>query len=163
MIGIDTFSWGKLIKLYNIDEWKEPIKKIIENIDWFITVEGRKEFEHFYVDNLELLSHGTIVPILGTKIIEYQNKGFDANDASLLEYADERGFRIITEDRPMILEGVTSEKNIIFLIDFFSELTENYNYFSTKELYHLVKIFRKWRNIKEDKAQAIRERRLNKK
>jgi hypothetical protein len=100
---------------------------------------------------------------LGTKIIEYQNKGFDANDASLLEYADERGFRIITEDRPMILEGVTSEKNIIFLIDFFSELTENYNYFSTKELYHLVKIFRKWRNIKEDKAQAIRERRLNKK
>jgi hypothetical protein len=163
MIGIDTFSWGKLIKLYYMDEWKKQIEIIIKNIDWFITIEGRKEFEYFYSDNVELLNYGTILPILGTKITEYKDKGFDSNDASLLEYADDRGYRIITEDRPMILEGVTGKMNIIFLIDFFSELTEGYNYFSTRELYHLLKLFRNWRNIKEEKANAIGKRRINKK
>ena len=159
MIGIDTFSWGKLIRLYKMKKWKEPIEEIIKETDWFITIEGKKEFEHFYKNDIELLDYGTILPVLGTKIPNYEKKGFDSNDASLLEYAAEKDYRIITEDRPMLLEGVTEKKNIVFLIDFFSELTEKYEYFSTRELYQLLKLFRKWRNIKEEKATTIRKRR----
>ena len=159
MIGIDTYSWGKLIKLYKMKDWKEPIETIIKETNWFITVEGKKEFEHFYEEDLELLEYGSIIPVLGTKMKGYRDKGYDANDASLLEYADEKGYRILTEDRPMLLEGLSKQKNIIFLIDFFSELTEKYEYFTTRELYQLLKLFRKWRNIKEEKAVSIRKRR----
>ena len=159
MIGIDTFSWGKLIRLQKIKKWKEPKEGIIKEVDWFITIEVKKEFEHFYKDNLDLLDYGTILPVLGIKITNYEKKGYDLNDSSLLEYADEKSYRIITEDRPMLLEGVTEKKNIIFLIDFFSELTEKYEYFTTRELYQLLKLFRKWRNIKEEKADSIRKRR----
>lgn len=81
--------------------------------------------------------------------------GFDRNDASLLEYNSIQQLRIITEDRPMLLEGVTGKKDIIMLIDFFIELTGRDNYFSGKEFYHLLHIFRKWRNIDKDKEIAL--------
>ena len=62
MIGIDTFSWGKLIKLYKMKKWNEPIEKIIKETNWFVTVEGKKEFEHFYQNDLKLLDYGSILP-----------------------------------------------------------------------------------------------------
>ena len=136
-------------------EWKEVIEEMIKNVDWLITVDGKKEFEHFFTDYMYILDFGTILPILNIKFGLYKDKGFDSNESSLLEYADEKGYRIITEDRPMILEGVTGNKNIIFLIDFFYELTENYEYFNTEELYHLIGLFRKWKNINKKKAESI--------
>lgn len=155
MIGIDTYSWGKLIHLKNEREWSKSITEIIEDIDWFITIEGKKEFEHFFPAELNLLDYCTILPLLNVKLDEFITKGFDRNDASLLEYNLIQNYRIITEDRPMLLEGVTGKNDIIMLIDFFLELTGKENYFSTKELYHLIHILSKWRNIDKDKAAAI--------
>ena len=103
-------------------------------VDWFITFEGKIDFEHFYKDYLDLLDYGTILPVLGTKISNYEKKGYYLNDSSFLEYSEEKSYRIITEDRPMLLEGVTVKKNIIFLFDFFSVLTEKYDYFTTSVL-----------------------------
>lgn len=155
MIGIDTFSWGKLIRLKNDNGWNKVITELIPEIDWFITVEGRKEFEHFFPTELGLLDHCTVLPILNEILDEFLDKGFDKNDASLLEYNTLRKYRIITEDRPMLLEGVTGKQDIIMLVDFFSELTGKDNYFTSRELYHLVQLFKKWRNIDEKKENAI--------
>lgn len=155
MIGIDTLSWGKLIRLKNDKSWSKVITELIPGIDWFITVEGRKEFEHFFPEEVDLLDHCTILPILNEKLDEFIIKGFDKNDASLLEYNAVRKYRIITEDRPMLLEGVAGKKDIIMLVDFFSELTGKDNYFTSRELYHLVQLFKKWRNIDEKKENAI--------
>ena len=121
----------------------------------FITIEGKKEFEHFFPTELDLLDHCTVLPLLNEKLDDFVGKGYDRNDASLLEYNCVRNYRIITEDRPMLLEGVTSKQDIIMLIDFFSELTGKNNYFTSRELYHLIQLFRKWRNIDEKKENAI--------
>ncbi|MHA2364590.1 MAG: hypothetical protein ACXAC7_11590, partial [Candidatus Hodarchaeales archaeon] len=123
MIGIDTFSWGKLIRLRQIKEWKLLINEIIKKIDWFITTEGKKEFDYWFPSELDIIETGTILPVLDIKYHYYLEQGYDANDASLLEYLDLRNYRIITEDRPMLLEGVTGKRNIIYLVDFFAELT----------------------------------------
>ncbi len=159
MIGIDTYSWGKLIRLRRDKNWESIISEIIINIEWFITIEGKKEFEHFFPQELDILDHGIILPFLNIKLNEFVEKGFDLNDASLLEYNIERNYRIITEDRPMLTEGIISKRNIIFLIDFFLELTIDYNYLSKRELYHLIKIFRKMGNINIKKANEVENQR----
>ena len=159
MIGIDTISWGKLIKLRSDKKWEPIINDIIIKIEWFVTIEGKKEFEHFFPHDLDILDQGIILPILNIKLNEFIEKGFDLNDASLLEYNDERNYRIITADRQMLTEGVISKRNIIFLIDFFLELTINYHFFSKRELYHLIKLFRKMGNINIKKANEVENHR----
>ena len=104
---------------------------------------------------MELLDHGTTLTVLNIKLNYFLTKGFDLNDASLLEYNSIRIYRIITEDRPMLLEGITTKNDIIMLIDFFLELTGPDNYFTGKEMYHLIHIFRKWRNIDKSKENTV--------
>ena len=150
MIGIDTFSWLKIIRLYQ-SEWQDFVKFFIKKCDLFISVEGKNEFEHRFPDFLYLLNDITILPILDQSYQKYVEKGFDSNDASLLEYAEKKNHRIVTEDRPMLIEGITERRNIIQLIDFFYELYINYSFITEKDFKKLVKIFRKWRNITKKK------------
>ena len=154
MIGIDTYSLQKLFLLRQMIEWKHIIEELIEQVDFFITVEGKKEFEYRFPEDLDVLNKITILPILNEHYLEYIKRQFDPTDASLLEYADLRDYRLITEDRLMLAEGITLKKNIVCLIDFFKELADGYAFFSKKELYHLVKIFRKWKNISKKKAST---------
>lgn len=155
MIGIDTFSWGKIIRLHKMKSWTNLIDEAMQSVDWFVTVEGKKEFEHFHSEHITFLEYGTILPVLDERYNHYISKGFDPNDASLLEYVDVLNYRIITEDRPMLLEGVTSKRNIICLIDFFSELAYAHKFLTKKEMYHLTKLFRSWKNISKEKALAL--------
>ena len=159
MIGIDTYSWGKLIKLKSMTNWDSIIDELLTKLDWFVTVEGKKEFQHFYPDQIQILDKGTILPVLNIRLKNFIEEGFDLNDASLLEYAILRNYRIITEDRPLIGEAIYNKVNIVFLIDFFLELTETNKYFSKREFYHLIKLFKKWKNIKKDKARKLETRR----
>ena len=152
MIGIDTFSWNKLILLVH-SEWQKPIEELIVKSDIFITVEGKKEFEYRFPDELDLLDNITVFPILNTDTFKQYRKKYDLNDSSLLEYCDIKGYRIISEDRPLLEEGITNKKNILQLIDFFYELYISYNFFSRTEMYHLINLFRTWKNIKEKKAK----------
>lgn len=152
MIGIDTFSWNKLLMLYH-SEWKNTIDEIINKTEIFITVEGKIEFEYRFPDDLNLLNRITIYPVLNTDIFAKYNKIYDLTDASLLEYSENKGYRIITEDRPLLQEGITEKKNIIQLIDFFYELYLKDNFFSKKEIITLIDFFRNWKNIKDKKAK----------
>ena len=158
MIGIDTFSWQKILLLRKERQWKAAMDDLIDQIECFITIEGKKEFEHRFPEDIDLLNNIAILPVLKSEKYHIFLEDFDATDASLLEYNEKRGYRIITEDRPMIAEGVTSKKNIIFLIDFLYELHKAYDFFTSREIYQLVQIFREWKNISKKKAKDIRNR-----
>ncbi len=154
MIGIDTFSWGKLIKLRN-EKWKDIVDEMIEETQFFITNSVKKEFEFRFPTELELLLKVAILPdIKHEKYRKWIIKGFDEADATLLEYSDLKEYRLITEDIPMLNEGITNKKNIIHLIDFFKELY--YIDFITKtEFYQLIKTFREWKNITLKKEKLL--------
>lgn len=155
MIGVDTLAWQKIILLRQKKEWNSLIDEILEKMNFFITTEGKNEFEYRFPNDLDIVNQINVLPVLNDRYSNYMKLGFDPADASLLEYTDIRKYRIITEDRPMIAEGSTSRKNIIFLIDFFRELAEGYRFITSKELYKLVKLFRKWKNITKKKAKEI--------
>ena len=55
----------------------------------------------------------------------------------------------------MIAEGISSKKNIINLIYLFFELYKGHHFFSSKEIYKLVKIYRKWKNITKKKEKSL--------
>lgn len=157
MIGIDTFSWQKILLLRKEKQWQLAMDDLIQQLDCFITVEGKIEFEYRFSEDLNILNHISILPVLkSARYYEYL-KDFDAADASLLEYNEKRDYRIVTEDRPMIAKGVTSKKNIIYLIDLFYEFYKIYAFFSSKEMYQLVDIFRKWKNISKKKAKYLKK------
>ncbi|OLS21364.1 MAG: hypothetical protein HeimC3_36090 [Candidatus Heimdallarchaeota archaeon LC_3] len=158
MIGIDTFSWYKILLLRKENKWRGVMEDLIKGLDCFITVEGKKEFEYRFPNELNLLDYITILPVIESEKYKYFLQFFDPTDASLLEYVDKRNYRIITEDRPMIAEGVTTKRNIVFLIDFFYEMYKTNSFFSTNEIYKLVKLFRKWKNISKKKEKQILER-----
>lgn len=151
MIGIDTFSWNKLILLYH-SKWQKPITEIITKTEFFITVEGKKEFIYRFPDDISLLDKITIYPVLDTEVFRNYCQKYDETDASLLEYTEIKGYRIITEDGPLLQEGITEKKNIIQLIDYFYELYSKDDFFTKKEIYHLINLFKDWKNIKESKA-----------
>lgn len=156
MLGIDTFSWNKIIRLLQT-QWEDPIKEIIKDLDIFITTEGKKEFEHRFQQNLDLLNDISILPVLNTPKYANYVQQYDPTDASLLEYSEIRGYRLITEDRPLLEEGITAKKNIIQLLDLFYELYQRDDFFTQTEMYQLIKLFRQWRNIKEKKAKFYRK------
>ena len=156
MIGVDTFSWQKLIRLYDT-QWKDLVSSIIKEFDLFITVEGRKEFERRFPAHLFLLDGLTIVPILNEVFDTYIRRGFDATDASLLEYADIKKARIITEDKLMLLEGTTKRRNVVQLIDFFYELFKSGGSLTKHEFRQLLRTFRDWRNITKRKERLYSE------
>ena len=152
MIGIDTFSWQKLIRLSD-EGWKDIIDHFIDTINIFTTTSGKKEFMYRFPDRIELLDRIIIFPHLHSEIFQEYLIKFDEADASLLEYSSSKGYRIITEDRPMLEEGMMRNQNIVQLLDFFYELYAKYEFFSMNEIIKLIKIFRKWRNIKERKSR----------
>ena len=153
MIGVDTFSWGKLILLKK-EKWNDLISEIILKSDFFITHEVKKEFEHFFPDEIDLLN---FVTVLAKMEIDYNAsfiKGFDEADASLLEYSKSGDFMLITEDHLMINENISGGNQIIQLVDFFGILFEQ-EFISGKELYHLTKRLRKMTNITKKKEKEI--------
>lgn len=155
MIGLDTYTLKKLISLLN-SEWREIIEDILDQISFFITTYGKFEFEYRFPKFVNLLSSIAVLPaIRGEFFYAFIEKGFDENDASLLEYSIQKSYRIITEDHLMLLEGVTTKQNVIQLIDFFKELSIIDSYFSKHEMIKLVKIFRKWKNITKKKEKRI--------
>ncbi len=154
MIGLDIYTWQKLIRLKN-EGWKDLIIEILKEGNFFITHEVKKEFYHFFPHETTLLEFVEILPILNQIINEYLQKNFDLADASLLEYSDIKNYRICTEDRPMLMEGVTSKRKIIQLADLFGELYV-FNFLSKKELYQLTKTLKKWRNISNKKEKQVK-------
>ena len=110
MIGLDTFSWYKFISLYK-DKWKALMTDFLKNYNVFITHEVKKEFIHRFENYLHLLDLIIILPRIKSSI-EYDKKKFDLADISLLEYAENPNYLIITEDHPMLAQGVTQRKNI---------------------------------------------------
>ena len=155
MIGVDTYTWKKLLLLYH-SEWGSLIDNIIDQINFFVTSEGKIEFEYRFPEEIIILNRIAILPVLKGEIYRYYiEKGFDKTDASLLEYSEVRGYRIITEDHLMLSEAITKNQNIIQLIDFFRELCLVDAYFLRKEIYQIAKLFRKWKNITKKKEKQI--------
>ena len=157
MIGKDTFSWNKIILLLH-SEWRATIEEILDKYDFFITTEGRKEFEYRFEKEKDLLDKITIFPVINTELFQINCKKYDPTDSSLLEYSELKGYRIITEDRPLLEEGITRKKNIIQLLDFFYEIYMKDEFLTKREMYHLIKQFRKWKNVKEIKADFYQKR-----
>ena len=155
MIGIDTFSWGKIIRLRK-NGWNDFIIEMLKEGNFFITHEVKKEYEHFYKDQSDLLEYIDILPTLNQRIEFYTLQNFDLADATLLEYTDIKKHRICTEDKPMLIEGTTSKHNIIQLADLFGEFYRN-DFISAREFYQLIKILKKWKNISKKKEKQLKE------
>lgn len=153
MIGIDTYSWHKLFKLRK-EGWIDLIDEILEKSAIFITHEVKKELEYWFPGEKNIFKWFTILPIRNVQFSHFILKGFDPADASLLEYALLEGYQIITEDHPMLMEGVTLRQNIIQLADFFGILTK-LGFITKKELYQLVKMLRKMKNITKKKESEL--------
>jgi len=145
MIGFDTISLGKIFDLLKT-QWKTLLDELLGVLDIFITIEVRKELLHKYEDQLAFIESIKILPIRNISFQEYSTRGFDDADASLLEYSELDDIVIITEDNEMLLEGISEKNNIIQLIDLFLELFTK-NLINSKEMYHLIKYFRKKRSI----------------
>ena len=82
------------------------------------------------------------------------NRGFDPADSSLLKYVEIKGCRLISDDHPMILKGVTTKKNVFQLVDYFAELL-TVGFVTKREFYHLVKILRGMKNISKKKESRL--------
>ena len=155
MIGIDTYSWYKLLLLLN-EGWKDLIEEVLQSGQFFVTNEVKKEVEFRFKDQSHILRLVTILPLIDIDYDSYSKKGFDEADASLLEYNQRNGYLILTEDQAMIAEGVTENKTIIQLADFFGLLMRD-GYVEAKEFYHIVKRLRKMRNITKKKEKELLE------
>jgi len=134
--------------------WKDLIDEILEKSNIFITHEVKKELEYRFPEEKEIIDLLTILPARNVDFKSLLSKGFDPADASLLEYMLIDGYRIITEDHPMLMEGVTSKRNILQLADFFGILMK-LGFISRRELYHLVKRMRKMKNITKKKELEL--------
>lgn len=152
MFGIDTFSWYKLITLYE-EPWRPLITEIIKTGDFFITHEVKKELEYRFSNYNDLIELVTIFPRLKIDFHWYDQKGFDPADASLIEYC-KKGYIIITEDQPMLAEGITEKQNIIQLADYFGLLLL-LHFLSKKEYFHLIKKLRDMKNITKKKEKNL--------
>lgn len=153
MFGIDTFAWFKLIYLKN-NGWEELIKEILDVGAFFITHDVKKEFEHFFPDELDLLNRVDIYKVTDEEKKKFSNEKFDEAEVSLLVFTDKKDYVIITEDHPMLDEGISSKKNIIQLVDYFRILNRG-NFLSNREFYHLVKKLRAMKNITQDKEKKM--------
>ncbi len=158
MIGIDTFSWYKLIYLYNND-WKNLIEELLKKGDFFITHEVKKELEYRFPNYNFLLEYITILPKLKGPFLKYLERGFDEADSSLLAYAEEKKSAIITEDHPMIAEGITEKQNIFQLAHYFGILMK-VGFITPNEFYKLMKLLRKMRNISKKKGKELDKLRI---
>ena len=153
MYGIDTFSWGKLIYLKN-NNYEGLILEIIKKGNFFITHEVNEEFEYRFANEINLLNYITLYPQIEIDFKKYKWSGFDAADASLLEYNKIEANIIITEDHLMLAESITNRRNIIQLADYFGLLLEK-EFLDRREFYHIIKLLRKLRNITERKEKEL--------
>ncbi|OLS19223.1 MAG: hypothetical protein HeimC3_46540 [Candidatus Heimdallarchaeota archaeon LC_3] len=153
MIGIDTFSWFKLIELFSLD-WKNLIYEIISKNPIFITHDVKEELDYRFSDETDLFKFISVFPRLNISFQKYLDKGFDNADASLLEYAEIKDYFVITEDHSMLQEGITSRIDIIQLAEFFSVLLTR-DIITKKEYYHLIKFLRKMKNITKKKEKGL--------
>ncbi|MHA1168207.1 MAG: hypothetical protein ACTSP4_06495 [Candidatus Hodarchaeales archaeon] len=153
MIGIDTFSCYKILRLQK-EGWFDILSEILENEDFFITYDVRKELEYRFPSEMACFEKFIVLPRLNKKYDEYLARGFDPADASLLEYMEVKGLTLVTEDHPMLNEGITLKKNVIQLADFFG-LIAIQGFISYNELYHLVKYLRKLKNITKRKEKEL--------
>jgi uncharacterized protein YaiI (UPF0178 family) len=95
-----------------------------------------------------------ILPRIEFDSTKYIKRGFDPADASLIEYHKKEDYLIITEDHPMLDEGIKEDRKIIQLVDYFALLMLE-GFLNKREFYHLIKKFRKMKNITNRKEKEI--------
>jgi predicted nuclease of predicted toxin-antitoxin system len=158
MIGLDTFSWYKLISFYN-NEWKKEMTNFLTEYQVFITHEVKIEYSYRYPKYLFLLDLISILP-RKRSLIEYDRKKFDVADITLLEYAESTDYLIITEDQPMLAQGVTRKRNILQFSDLLALLYIG-NIIDSKDYYQMVKKLREMKNITKKKEKSLMNIRNN--
>lgn len=152
MIGLDTFSWYKLISLYN-GGYKEIMVNFLKSYEIFITHEVKDEFSYRFKNYEFLLKLVSILPTnLNKNNFNYDK--FDIADISLLVYAEKINFIIVTEDHAMLAEGVTSKQNIIQFGDLMGLLYKD-NFLDKRSFYKIVNILRKMTNITKIKRKQL--------
>ncbi len=157
MIGVDTYSWRKILLLRDETKYSEGIMNLIYGVDLFLTRHGLEEFKYRFKKDTEILKHVTILPVLGGIRYKELVQEFDENDASLLEYCLIKGYRIVSEDRPMLMYGYHRRLNISPLIDFLFETGLKYDYFNKNEIYDLIRVFERWKNISKRKRKQLKK------
>lgn len=153
MIGIDTYSWLKILRLRDAG-WKEILTEILDEGNFFITYDVKNELNHYFPEEASYFQKVATLPRLNKKFDDYLTSGFDPADSSLLEYMEIKKYSIITEDYPLIDQGITQKGNIIQLADFFGSLATQ-GVLTHRELYHLVKFLRRMKNITKRKEKEL--------
>ena len=154
MFGVETFSWYYLIKLRD-NGFTDLITRVMDKKVFMITHDIRIELNHRFPNEDQFFRNVTILPRLNNSFNKFINQGFDEADASLLEYGETSEYIIITEDQPMLLENILDGKlRVIHLVDYFGLLMLQKE-ISSRELFQVIKILRKWRAISKPKAKRI--------
>jgi hypothetical protein len=153
MIGIDTYSWYKIVHLYS-NGWNVLLKEILDISSIFITYEVQKELNYRFPNHQEIFKHVAILPKFEDQFRSFLLKNFDEADASLLSFSHKEGFVIVTEDHPMLNEGITDKKNIIQLADFFTQLFRD-GFLERSEFHKLIKLLKKMKNISKKKERIL--------
>ena len=134
--------------------WRQLFTELLEAIPWFITDEIVEELHHFHPKSIETWGNGPVLKRLDKKFSDYVADGFDKADASLLEYGDQEGYVVVTEDPRMLAQNVFERSNIIQLCDLLKEYHSR-EFLSAKEYKEIIVWLRKNRNLTERKIRRL--------
>ncbi len=153
---IDTFSWKKLDIL--AEKYGDKfIKDIILTNNIYITHEVMEEliYRNFsFISRNNILEYVTILPKIDIDYNTYQQDGFDAADASLIEYSNKEKIPVVTEDHPMLAIAVVNRYDFMQLVDFFVILN-SLGQITNNKFQNIIRILRKMKNITKRKAKKL--------
>ena len=152
LIGIDTFSWYKIIRFSETGILS--LNSFLLDSDIFVTHEVKKEFEYRFPKYVGILDRVIILPQSDSDFLSYREFGLDDADASLLEISAKKKYMIVTEDHPMIAEGTKRGLNIIQLGDYLGYLVLN-QVITHNNFFKLVRRLRSMRNITKKKERDL--------
>ncbi|MCH8907385.1 MAG: hypothetical protein IH840_09880 [Candidatus Heimdallarchaeota archaeon] len=152
LIGIDTFSWYKIIRFSETGILS--LNSLLLDSDIFVTREVKKEFEYRFPEYGGILDRVIILPQSDSDFQSYHEFGLDDADASLLEISAKKKYLIVTEDHPMIAEGTKRGLNIIQLGDYLGYLVLN-QVITHNNFFKLVRRLRSMRNITKKKEREL--------
>ncbi|MCF2141069.1 MAG: hypothetical protein K9W44_13505 [Candidatus Lokiarchaeota archaeon] len=153
-IFIDTFSWAKIDLL--ISESLFDFDPIYDTFEVCITHFVSEELNHRGLSSC-ISSKLSILPVKNKRIYEDAiSQGFDKADASILSYGTKNDdVAIVTEDRPLLLLGMSYKFAIMQLIDF-CRLLNAMELITKRELYRINQKLRILENITKKKEKEIK-------
>jgi len=153
MLAIDTCSWFKIHMLereLNIS----IVSTLLNRFKLFFTHELLTEFRKFFPNYLWIVEYCAVLPKRNIVFSSFLKEGFDEADASLLEYASEKEYFVVSED-PKMLRYVRLGFQLLQLADLIAVLYKK-KFLSKQVTKRIIKFLRTKRNITKKKHKDLK-------